>query len=160
MSLFQSNHKVSLTVGHLLSEFRDGKITDADLVAALNRDIRKLAQIRLKGERPNHTLQATEIANLVYLRIASGSHHSFKVQDTSHLIRLLGKMIDNVLTDHARHRRALRRGGPGARAETIDEMLVGQGQDTELLSSDRLGINSKRSIPDRQKSSDFAILSA
>lgn len=131
MSLFHSNQEINVTVERLLTEFRDGKLTDADLVAALNRDIRKLAQIKLKSERPNHTLQATEIANLVYLRIASSTHHAFEVRDASHLIHLLGKMIDNVLTDHARRRRALRRGGPDARPETIDEMLIARGQDTE-----------------------------
>jgi RNA polymerase sigma factor (sigma-70 family) len=40
-------------------------------------------------------------------------------------------MVDNVLTDHARHRGAMRRGGPDARPETIDEMLVCRDQDTE-----------------------------
>jgi len=134
MSFFQlSQEEANVTVERLLADFRDGTISDSDLMAALNRDIRRLAHWKLRGEKANHTLQATEVANLVYLRVASNQQGVLAFNDAPHLIHLLGKLIDNVLTDHARRKRALKRGGADARAVTLEETLAGRGQDAEQV---------------------------
>jgi len=134
MALLPSNRdEENATVERLLSDFRAGAISDADLLAALHRDIRKLAQMKLRKERPNHTLQATEVANMVYLRIASSQKASFALRDAPHLIHLLARLIDNVLTDHARNRHAQKRGGPNARAITLTASFFAREQDPDQV---------------------------
>jgi RNA polymerase sigma-70 factor, ECF subfamily len=79
-------------------------------------EVRRLAQKCLLGEQPGHTLQATAVANNVYLRLVEGD---VPVQDCNHLLRLATTAIRRVFVDHARHKKRAKRGA-GARRESLE----------------------------------------
>jgi RNA polymerase sigma-70 factor (ECF subfamily) len=87
----------------------------------------------MAGERPDHTLQATVLVNEAYLRLIDAKR--VKWQDRAHFIAVAARVMRRVLVDHARARRALKRGGPATRV-SFDEALAAtdaRGTDVEAL---------------------------
>jgi RNA polymerase sigma-70 factor (ECF subfamily) len=71
-------------------------------------ELKRIAARRLRGERRNHTLQPTTLVHEVYLRLAGGRSESWK--DRTHFLAVAAKAMRGVLVDHARRRRADKRG--------------------------------------------------
>lgn len=71
-------------------------------------ELRALAAAHLRGERPSHTLQPTALAHEAWLRLTNGRYQSF--ESPGAFLSLASKVMRNILVDHARRRRALRRG--------------------------------------------------
>ena len=84
------------------------------------RELRRLAASQLKGERPAHTLQPTALAHEAYLRLVGGSGPPW--QNRAHFLGVAARAMREVLVDHARRRRALKRGG-GLALTVLDESL-------------------------------------
>lgn len=86
---------------------------DADalplLVERVYPELRRIAARHLRSERPGHTLQPTALVNEAYLRLAKqqpGKHW----QDRTHFFAVAARVVRAVLIDHARARRAAKRG--------------------------------------------------
>jgi RNA polymerase sigma factor (TIGR02999 family) len=77
------------------------------------RELRRLAGGYFRGERSDHTLQPTALANEVYLRLVDQSR--VELNDRPHFFAIAGRMMRRVLVDHARAHRAQKRGGDGTR---------------------------------------------
>jgi RNA polymerase sigma factor (TIGR02999 family) len=75
----------------------------------------------MAGEGADHTLQATALLNEAYLRLVDGQ--AVRWTDRTHFFAVGARIMRRLLVDHARARRALKRGGPAARV-TFDEGLV------------------------------------
>ena len=75
----------------------------------------------MAGERAGHSLQATVLVNEAYLRLVDGK--DVKWQDRAHFLAVAARVMRRILVDHARARRAQKRGGPATRV-TFDEALV------------------------------------
>ena len=71
-------------------------------------DLKRLAALKLRNERAGHTLQATDLVNEAYLRIA-GSVDNMACQDRVHLMAIVARQIRHVLVDYARARNADKR---------------------------------------------------
>lgn len=88
---------------------QDNQWQPLDTVAQIAaEELRALAAAHLRGERPSHTLQPTALAHETWLRLTSGQHQSFESPGV--FLALASKVMRNILVDHARRRRALRRG--------------------------------------------------
>ncbi len=98
-------------VTQLLLEWRGGSQAALDaLMPVVYDELRRLAQHYMRGERPEHTLQATALVNDAYLRLVD-----MKVswQDRAHFFAVAARLMRRLLVDHARaHHRAKREGGP------------------------------------------------
>ena len=108
----QSGSPPSLTnVTQLLLEWRGGSQQALDaLMPVVYDELRRLAQHYMRGERPEHTLQATALVNEAYLRLVD-----MKVtwQDRAHFFAVAARLMRRMLVDHARaQHRAKREGGP------------------------------------------------
>ena len=79
-------------------------------------ELRKLAQSMLRQERSDHTLQPTALVNELYLRLVDQRRVS--VQDRRHFFGLAAYLMRRVLVDHARRKKAAKRG-----AEAISPLL-------------------------------------
>lgn len=88
------------------------------------------AQRYMAQERPNHTLQATALIDEVYVRLVGGVRVSW--QDRNHFFAVCARLMRRILTDFARSRRYLKRGG-GVRRTTFDENLYISRQPTADL---------------------------
>ena len=84
-------------------------------------DLRRLAQTHLAHERPDHTLQATELVHEAYLRLAHA--HGLQLRDRAHFLAIASRAMRRILVDHARRRRSAKR--PSARPRlSLDEGLT------------------------------------
>jgi len=75
----------------------------------------------MAGERAGHSLQATVLVNEVYLRLVDAKNVAW--HDRAHFLAVAARVMRRILVDHARARRAQKRGGPATRV-TFDEALV------------------------------------
>jgi RNA polymerase sigma factor (TIGR02999 family) len=72
-------------------------------------------------ERPDHTLQTTALVNEVYLRLVDAREVTW--QDRAHFFGVCARLMRRVLTDFARSRGYLKRGGHSPHVP-LDEALV------------------------------------
>jgi len=91
------------------------------LVPLVYRELHEAAHRYMARERPGHTLQTTGLVNEVYLRLIGLQEVSW--QNQSHFLAVCAKLMRQILTDYARTRRRLKRGG-GAPALSFDSNLI------------------------------------
>ncbi len=99
----------------------DGAATD-ELLPLVYDELRELAQRFLSKERSGHTLQATALVHEAYMRLIGPTDVSW--QNRAHFFGAAAKAIRRILTDHARSRGRLKRGGGGARVPLEEGQLV------------------------------------
>lgn len=103
-------------VTQLLRAAASGDRRDLDaLMHAIYDDLRRLALSHLQAERAGHTLQPTALVHEAYLKLID--QRSTDWQDRAHFFALAATIIRRILVDHARQRRAAKRGGDSARVE-------------------------------------------
>lgn len=91
------------------------------LIPIIYDHLRRLAHARLRAE-PGCSLNTTGLVHEAYLRLAGASGPDLR--DRSHFLSLASRVMRNVLVDHARARKAAKRGG-GALHETLEDPLTG-----------------------------------
>jgi len=72
-------------------------------------ELRRLATHYLRGERPDHTLQATALVHEAYLRLVDERKVSW--QNRAHFFGIAARRMRHILVEHARMRKAAKRGG-------------------------------------------------
>jgi len=89
-------------------------------------ELRSLAAGYLRRERPEHTLATTALVHDAYLRLV---RHDARWESRAHFFRVAACAMRRILVDHARRRRAAKRGGAahrvplteGARASDVSD---------------------------------------
>ncbi len=101
-----------------------------ELLAELYGELHSLSQGYLRGERGDHTLQATALVHEAWVRLADVDHWN----DREHFFRTAARAMRRVLIDHAHQYRAAKRGG-GERPVSIDEVtsLLAVDQEVDVL---------------------------
>ena len=84
--------------------------------AAVYDELRRLAAAKLTGEPAGHTLDATALVHEAYLRLGGATEFESKSQ----FVRAAAKAMRRILVDHARKKRADKRGGGARRRELTD----------------------------------------
>ncbi len=119
----------------LIARARGGDASaEADLIAAVYPELRRLARRYLSGERKAHTLQTTEIIHEAWLRLFGAS--DVPVQDRNHLVALMATQMRRALVDYARRRNAVKGPGGGIRVALSDEELAAASVDEDVLAID------------------------
>ena len=83
-------------------------------------ELHRRAANYMRQERSDHTLQPTALVHEVYLKLVQQRGASFK--DRAHFFAIAAQLMRRILTDHARARLSLKRGGgqePSAVAEPL-----------------------------------------
>lgn len=97
-------------VTRLLSDLSSGDQTAADrLGPVLYRELRGLANRLFRLQPAGHTLQPTALVHEAWLRLAD--QDVMPEPGRTHFLNLAAKVMRQVLVDHARRRRAAKRGG-------------------------------------------------
>ena len=93
----------------LLARLRHGdREATATLIEIVYTELRRLAASFFRHERPEHTLQPTALVHEAYLRLAG---QSLDLQDRTHFFGVVAHVMRQVLVEHARSRKALKRDG-------------------------------------------------
>lgn len=79
------------------------------LLPVVYREMKLLAGNYLRAERPGHTLQPTALAHEAYLRLVGRDHAPW--QNRAHFLAVAARAMREILVDHARRRKAQKRGG-------------------------------------------------
>ena len=109
-------------ITRLLQAMRSGDPeAEAELMRLVYPELRRLAAAYLRRESPNHSLQATELINELYLRLAGGPH---EFENSAHFRAVAAKSMRNILVDRARARHAGKRGGE-VRKLGLDGLEIG-----------------------------------
>jgi RNA polymerase sigma factor (TIGR02999 family) len=94
----------------LLREWREGNADALDrLIPLVYAELRKLARAHLRREGPGHSLQATALVHEVFLRLTNVER--MKIDDRAHFMAVAARLMRQILVDHARRKRAGKRGG-------------------------------------------------
>ena len=103
----------------LLARWRTGDEDAANgLLAATYEQMRRVARGFLRHERGDHTLQATALVHEAYLRLFKDQPVDLESREA--FFRLVAAQMRRELIDHARKRRAVKRGGGLAEADFDD----------------------------------------
>jgi RNA polymerase sigma factor (TIGR02999 family) len=104
------------------------------LIPLVYKDLRRRAHYCMGRERPGHTLQTTALIHEAYLRLAGSKPVSW--ENRAHFFGIAARVMRQVLVDHARSRRYLKRGG-GAQRVSLDEgLFVHPGLRRDLVTLD------------------------
>lgn len=111
----------------LLAAARDGEPRAADqLFVRVYGELRQLSHARIQAEPGVVTLTATDLVHEAYLKLIDSEDWT----DRAHFMAVAARAMRQILTDRARARQAHKRGGK-ARAITLNDDLVGNGQDAD-----------------------------
>jgi RNA polymerase sigma factor (TIGR02999 family) len=127
------NSLPSQSVTQWLHKWQSGDAHALDeLTELVYRDLHHLARNYLRGERSDHTLQATALVHEAYLQLHGLQHIKWK--NRAQFIAVIATVMRHVLVDHARRHTAQKRGGEGiiklplSRAERLP-----MGSDIDLI---------------------------
>ena len=107
-------------VTKLLVDWCEGDQTALDQLMPLVMDqLKEQARRYLNRERADHTLQATALVNEAYLRLVDQS--KVRWQNRMHFFAVCSQIMRRILVDHARTRKAEKRGG-SAKKLSFDDL--------------------------------------
>ena len=111
------------SVTQLLSRWSQGdRAALEELAPRVQRELHFLARTYLKRGRPYQTLQPTALINEAWLRLL-GPSTTIQWENRAHFFGMAARLMRNALVDHARARRAAKRGG-GLEALTLEHIAV------------------------------------
>ncbi len=105
-----------------------------ELMPLIYRELHNLAKRQMTHQEPGHTLQTTALIHEAYLKLGGLSDKDW--ENRAHFFGVAAKAMRHVLVDHARTRRATKRGGE-IRIEQLDEGAdVGVARAGEMIALD------------------------
>ncbi len=108
-------------VTRILATMRHGDDSAARrLLPLVYEELRAIAGELFQDQPPDHTLQPTALVHEVYVRLVN--HQQTEWIDRAHFLAVAAKAMRNLLIDHARKRKAEKRGGDRERV-TLDAVL-------------------------------------
>jgi RNA polymerase sigma factor (TIGR02999 family) len=114
-----SQPKANATLTALIAAWNHG---DREALGAIVElaypELHAIADGYFRRERPGHTLQCTALINEAYLRMVDAPVREWK--NRAHFFGFAAHLMRGILVDHARARRAAKRGG-GALTITVSE---------------------------------------
>ncbi len=98
-------------VTQLLTRWSDGDFAAREaLIPLVYDELRRIARVRLRRQRPGHTLESTALVHEAYMRLVGSTSVHF--ESRAHFFAVASHLIRRILVDHARKHGAAKRGGP------------------------------------------------
>ncbi len=103
------------------------------LFEAVYAELRRVAGAKLRREAPGHTLQPTALVNEAYLRLVPGAAGW---DNRRHFFGAAAEAMRRILVDHARARRAEKRGGGLERVTLAGVDIAAESMAVDVLAID------------------------
>jgi RNA polymerase sigma factor (TIGR02999 family) len=104
------------------------------LIPLVQPELHRLAHHYMGREAIGHTLQTTALLNEAYLQLVDDPKRSW--QNRTHFVAAAAQLMRHIMVDHARKRRAVKRGGGAFKVSLDDAALVTERRSEELLALD------------------------
>ena len=119
----------------LLIEVQKGDTEAYDqLFPLVYKELKRLAYSKLQSERDDITVSETELVHEVYLKMVN--QEKIKAKDRSHFLAIAARCMRQILVDHARKKKAEKRGGDQQDVTYIDELLKAHQESEEIINLD------------------------
>lgn len=105
-----------------------------ELLPLVYEELRTLAEQRMKGESPDHTLEPTALVHEAYIRLVGKADPGW--QNRAHFFAAAAEAMRRILIDSARRKSRLRHGGNHAKVELVDQIAMGLDDRIDLLTMD------------------------
>ena len=92
--------------------------SQAEVMNEIHAELKKLARMHMAREGPAHTLQPTALVHEAWIRLIDAEAASW--ESRHHFYSMASKVMRSILVDHARRRKAEKRGGDRARVALAD----------------------------------------
>ncbi len=131
----RESSSLSENVGDLLLRWKEPQARDR-LFALIYPELRRVADVRMRRERTDHTLQPTALVNEVFLHLVRLD--SINWQSRAHFLAIASEAMRRVLVDHARAHSAQRRPSGGTRVPLDPDQFAAGTDFTQLIELDQL----------------------
>ncbi len=119
----------------LLQAWSDGNQEALDKLAPMvHEELHRLASHYMRGERPGHTLQTTELIDEAYVRLIDWKN--VRWQNRAHFFAVAAQMMRRILVDVARSRHYAKRGGEACRVSISEAADVSPERGEDLIALD------------------------
>jgi RNA polymerase sigma factor (TIGR02999 family) len=102
------------------------------LLAAIYGELKRIAGAKMGARAAGHTLQPTALVHEAYLRLLGGAASPRAYKDSAHFFTAAAAAMRSILVDHARRKRADKRGG-GAESVTLHPDLASDAEPLERI---------------------------
>jgi RNA polymerase sigma-70 factor (ECF subfamily) len=122
-------------VSRLLREWANGEQSALEALTPLvYAELRRLATSYLRSEEPGQTLQPTALVHEAFIRLID--HSAPDCQNRSQFYGMAAHMMRQILIDHARNRKAVKRGGHAVRLSLDENLVASHERDVDLVALD------------------------
>lgn len=122
-------------VTQLLKAWGNGDEAARDeLMTLVYAELHRLAHQYLKRERPGHTLQTSALVNEAFVKLID--QKDVRWQNRGHFFAIAAQLMRRILVDHARTRRAAKRGGSASPVSLDDALVISNERSAEVVALD------------------------
>ena len=122
-------------VTRLLIDLRKGDSqAEEKLIPLVYHELRRLAARYMRGERPGHSLQPTDLVHEAYIRLTGVREVEW--QNRSHFFAIAAQLMRRILVDRARARHADKRGGLYTAVTFDDAFAIASGHSEQMIRLD------------------------
>src|SRR5450631_729452 len=119
--------KAAKDITKLLVEFRKGdKDALQELLPQVYDHLHRLAMGYMRRENARHTLQPTALVHEAFMRLVDGAKVDW--QNRTHFFAVAATLMRRILVDHAKAKRAQKRGGSGVHVSFDEKFHVIEGE--------------------------------
>lgn len=123
-------------ITQLLIDLRKtGEDNREKLFTLIYNELKKLAHSKLQREQGTITITETELVHEVYLKMIDQTR--IAANDKDHFMAIAARCMRQILVDHARKKKAEKRGGTQKDVTYIDELLKARHEADELVDLDQ-----------------------
>jgi RNA polymerase sigma factor (TIGR02999 family) len=137
-------------VTQLLRDWSEGRVEARDeLLRLVYAPLKEMAGRHLQRERDGHTLQPTALVHELYLKLVEQRRVNWN--DRAHFFGVAAQGMRRILVDHARKRKAERRGGAMIPVTISDALDVCAAQEVDVIALDEALTALEKIFPQQAK---------
>jgi RNA polymerase sigma factor (TIGR02999 family) len=122
-------------ITELLISWCNGDESALEALAPLvERELHRIAHSYMRRERPGHVLETTALVNEAFIRLVNQDR--VRWQNRAHFFGVAARMMRRILSNYARDRRRLRRGGGAVQVSLSEAAVISSEKFEEVLAVD------------------------